>query len=773
MGKITNNSKSACLLLGVSCLVIASGLAIPSFSWFAKAKTQTEGDSISGSSTSAYFRGKGTAESPYLIETTKQLYYFNWLQDLGYFNKKVDGGSSIDQIYFSLENDLDMSDYVLPPAGTKEYPFLGNFNGKDHVIKNLNINNDFSSLTKKPSNAKDEDGDGLLDDAEIVGFFGIIGEWANGDAYTFDTKANAVSGLYFDNLQINSSASKTLGGLLAGYVNGAMSNCAVRSGNISFTTGASPIQDSVFGTTNDKLSKYSLIGDYNSENFSWKGKPSDKGDQWGASIDIFALSKRISLMSKAIGKDKNYLFESPTYNLNMRLSLPSANYYDYEGSTANSAMLQSGTCLPLTIDEEKMGDLSQFYVKENQTAEIVANNNAAYVVGGGPKSGSTNAVVRIRNQKANKDSQGPKNSFFKFTSTRGLNESGGMFSEDNFSFLYYDTTTDIQYRLLDEKNKSTSFDNSSLGITNQNVANMHFDNYANVKTNLLNMFSSATSDSFLASNNGPLLPGMLILNRDPLSSYPAKKTGENVTVCGTNYATYEFYEGGINFTLKKDGFLSIAVGTYNNSSDAYFFDLYKIDRSETQGSDNATNTIEGYSKIKAISGTPKQSNIAYAFDTTSEESYDSANKTFSFEQISNGAKFKNSSIYFLEIPVRKGSYFMSNAEKGKTNCPYILYFDIGTSANGDGETEENPDIDFTYYKSGTTLALLSDSDYQKSDVSFAITGTPTSTTAFYFWRRNSSSGVFYFIDPTGCVITPSGSGSSSNPGSKDDYTAGA
>ncbi len=766
MGEFRKSSKTACLILGVSCLVAAGCLAFPSFAWFAKAKTTAEADSISGSSTSAYFKGKGTEENPYLIESARQLYYFNWLQDLGYFNE--DKGGSVDQIYFSLKNDLDMNGYVLPPAGTTTNPFVGNFKGNGHVIKNLHISNSISELTEKPSNAKDANNDGLLDDAEIVGFFGIVGKWSGKE--NIDTSINSVSGLYFDKLKITSQAKSTLAGLLAGYVNGSMSDCAVRSGNIAYASDAKPLQNSVFGTDNDKLSKYSLIGDYNSENFEWNGKPSDGGDKWGASVDIFNLSKRISLMTKSLTKDKTYHFKSDNYNLNMSVSNYTSENYDYAGTSANSAMLESGTYLPLSIDEEKMGDLDSFY--DNSKSEIVASHNAAYAVGGGPKSGSTNAVVRVRNQKANKDSsQGPSKSFSTFKNTRGLGSTGGTFSEDNFSFLYYDTVNKAQYRLRDDYNKSTAFSDTS--ATDKDVKDFNFHNYANVKANTLSMFNSSTSDD-LISTSSVLLPGMLLLNRNPLSSYADTTTGKNVTIGGKTYGSYQFYSGGINFTLEKDGYMSIAVGVYNTKNDGYFFDIYSVNRSESGSGSTLTSTITGYNKISSISGTPGKGNLAYSFGTTSESGYDASNITFSFEEISNKAILKNSTMYFLEIPMKKGTYFICNAENGKTNCPYILYFDIGTNAeSGDDDDGGTPDIDFTYYSSGTELVKLSDASYQKSDVVFSISGTPSPTT-FYFWRKDATSGVSYFVEPSGCAITPIGNGTNSNPGSKDDYeTSGA
>jgi hypothetical protein len=95
-----------------------------------------------------YFNGGvGSAVDPYQIHTPLQLYYFAWLQDLGLFN--VDGddeGTEIDTVYFVLTSNINMKDnetqYTLPPVGTTEYPFVGNFNGQGYTVSNLTCGTD-------------------------------------------------------------------------------------------------------------------------------------------------------------------------------------------------------------------------------------------------------------------------------------------------------------------------------------------------------------------------------------------------------------------------------------------------------------------------------------------------------------------------------------------------------------------------------------------------------------------------------------------------------
>ena len=307
----TEKSRKPLLILGIAFLVGAGALSVASLAWFAAPKTQVDSNSISGIGTASYFDGgDGSEGDPYQIRTAKQLYYFNWLQDLGYFNryKKDTSGSDtteIDQTYFVLTDNIDASGFVLPPAGTKTYPFLGNFNGAGYTISNLSISNSTSKLSQSGIPKGAQTSDGLLSNAEIVGFFGIVGQWGNSTSYTFSSDANNVKDLYFDKLLVDSNASTTLSGLLAGYVNGNMSHCGVRAGKLTYATGASPIKDSTFGSDNTKLSKYSLIGDYNEDNFTWEGKGGTSSDTgYGTSTDIRALydeMARLNLLDGTTG----------------------------------------------------------------------------------------------------------------------------------------------------------------------------------------------------------------------------------------------------------------------------------------------------------------------------------------------------------------------------------------------------------------------------------------------------------------------------------------
>ena len=141
-------SKLMAFFLSVALTVVATFSA--TIAWYETAIRFDDKDAdVTGSSMGAYFDyGNGTdAENAYGIRTPRQLYNLAWLQYLGYFNKIKNNAS--EQVYFELADDIDMTGWTLPPIGTTNYPFIGNFNGNGKVISNLNVSNFFSDLVQQ------------------------------------------------------------------------------------------------------------------------------------------------------------------------------------------------------------------------------------------------------------------------------------------------------------------------------------------------------------------------------------------------------------------------------------------------------------------------------------------------------------------------------------------------------------------------------------------------------------------------------------------------
>ena len=72
-------------------------------------------------------KGKGTSESPYLIEKVADLVY-------------IAGSNDTESKFYRLENDIDLGGELLTfSLGTSEAPFSGNFDGNEHIISNFKI----------------------------------------------------------------------------------------------------------------------------------------------------------------------------------------------------------------------------------------------------------------------------------------------------------------------------------------------------------------------------------------------------------------------------------------------------------------------------------------------------------------------------------------------------------------------------------------------------------------------------------------------------------
>ena len=235
------------------------GVVFGTFAWFQTANAIDSKHDISGESLEAYFAyGNGTAERPYGIATARHLYNLAWLQYMGQFNT----GESKRQYYFELADSipstgLDMTGYIIPPIGTEQNPFVGNFNGNGKIIKNLTISNDESELFKK-TNPHPDSSQVDYTTPKIVGFFGVVGNLDTAYTGTYSSSVNTVYNLGLVDPKIQSQAQNTLVGILAGYVDAEIENVAIENPTINvLNSSATYINKNKF---TDKISDYYVIG---------------------------------------------------------------------------------------------------------------------------------------------------------------------------------------------------------------------------------------------------------------------------------------------------------------------------------------------------------------------------------------------------------------------------------------------------------------------------------------------------------------------------------
>jgi hypothetical protein len=747
---------------------------VGSLSWFDNKSTLPQ--DFKGESANAFFAGgKGTSSEPYKITTARHFYNLCWLQYLGRFNKDTDNDGVIDQVYFTLENDISFKDFgsALPPIGTTKYPFVGNFNGNDHVISDYTITDEYSKLTKHPSiidteNTYHSDNSSTINYCSIIGTFGVIGYNTTGSIdvdssetslYDFSSSqldVNSVSGLYIKNVTIKPKTKNTLAGLLAGYVSANISDCGVNYSNFDFSNGATNISSDKF---NGKLSNYTLIGDYNSTQYAWDGHSSGQNNDFGGSIDMLTMNRRIS-----------YIKSSGNSGYNVTFGTTSSSGYNWLTNSTYTD-LSSGSYLPINIDltETSLVDVSgkddtsnSYY--STHSSEPTLNTNSGYITGGN---------VRVRAQASNKDNQGIKYAVKRVSGTTTGSQSGNydLFSDSsgkvisldklksNIGFLTYSFDQSGIAAIYDDDDKdfvqSSDFVYKVAGqdqTSKKYVSASSFAKYSSVKNNLLQMFYDSTNAYY--NNSGSTayaiyLPGFRFQNWSTDSTFTAttKWLGEDKTVT--------FHNNGVQFELKKDGYITAIVSKYDSSGNFVFYNLYSVDM------DNGATLTKINTIHRDSSG-----NITY-------NQSDSSTKVFDFSPLLTTETGMNAyQLFYFEIPVKKGAYFLSTYGSSATSSayPYLLYLDIGANAGDSGGTSETvgtiKDVSFYYYD-GSTLVKVTDGG---TDVVFDISGDGS---AIFYFNRIKDTGVLYFDENVTGLTRTLGSTVTGTSGLASDKTCTA
>ncbi len=262
----------------------------PALAWLSIPIKATFPDNISGSTEIAYFEsGTGSVDDPYIISNKAHLYNLAWLQYIGYFNlnDRDNNNNARAQSYFKLKNDIDMDGLSIPPIGTTQYPFLGNFNGNGKKIIGCITANALSALEKHPVRAQFIDS-GLLgkyvenstDEAgQVIGLFGVIGDYnnevsrisgisgysasdatpptANDDGTVLYTQAISAYNFSVDGYQLQNYTNATTVGIAAGYVNAPLTGVKLSNSTVDVKKSSSAF-DATAMTEN--VSDYTLVG---------------------------------------------------------------------------------------------------------------------------------------------------------------------------------------------------------------------------------------------------------------------------------------------------------------------------------------------------------------------------------------------------------------------------------------------------------------------------------------------------------------------------------
>ncbi len=364
MKKSKKTTKYFLSVMAVILALVMAIFAMPTFAWL---NVGIQSDvKMTASVHGSYFEsGDGTENNPYEIARPIQLYYFAWLQQLGYFNEATDDGTQVRTTYFYVSKDLDMqrsdgTNYVLPPAGTLRYPFVGNFDGKGHVISNLTVSND--ALTDAP--ARGETG------VQIIGFFGVVGSYSDDgkvgggirNAQTgevtpadlpYDSATLVAKDFYLKDITVETKEpdpKTSVIGIVAGYVNGEVSGVGVCGATVTVASGISPYTSDAM-SDNENMSNYGLVGYcaddqvknldvnqvkiYETTQGAFEITADELGASWGGSIAMESMFKRIgNVYTAAKSATKPTYVTSETYNpttgvTSNQRTANSSDFYNY------------------------------------------------------------------------------------------------------------------------------------------------------------------------------------------------------------------------------------------------------------------------------------------------------------------------------------------------------------------------------------------------------------------------------------------------------------
>ena len=769
-------------------LSLAFAFVAVTFCWFSRGELLNFRDDF-GSAKASYFGGGdgSSEEKAYVISSSTHFYNLAWLQYLGYFNAAGGANNGRLQSYFKLTENIDMRELqrngtvsALPPIGTEQYPFIGNFNGNGHKIDNVFVSNLMSDLIVRPTTYKtatDDNNNEVLavygttgtttKAVNIVGLFGVTGDYgvsavakgvvSGSNEYTNKFKDSIsspmaattsgadevyygvmkVENLYTDNLSVKSASSKTLVGLAAGYASASLNNVGVYRCSITVNAGATGLSDSA------PFSNYSLLGDYNDAVITWDEKPSGgggggSGNDWGGSIDFYDLSKRITYI---LNKNQQYnSFTITNSKNNMGLNGISFTYktdkvlYEMQGNQIN---IYGQSYFPLNVDTEKEFKnenratitnngktityaTTDYFSDSTKTEEAVLTKNPGFIT-------TTNNQYETTHDIWKNSKIGASLGFTK----SGASYPSGTYNEDNLVMLNIDESGNLS-RIVDGNNITN---NTNLNDIQSTTEATKLQRYAAVKKEIKN---------FLTNDNNYIYGWTWNTSATSTIKGTFKMNGINYT---------DVLAPGIDFIVGSSGYITaIFCPNANGGGGNKLFTLYKV----TRNGDN---------------GTPTATKVAGKIPT----------QTGDFDI--------KSALLYLEIHVDAGEYFISadvdsgantSDNKGANTSAGLMYLDIGANAGGDGGGSAPGTaaytIDTVDFVNNTTDYAANGKFTAFKDVTFKLSGAGTSgVPSVSFERAAAADGedtaatkVAYIYSNITVLVTPSDGSLSSGTEKKEN-----
>lgn len=618
---------------------------------------------------------------PFEIKYPIQFYYLTWLQKLGYFNADEDNDGVIDkQYHFYLSADLDMSEdnFVLPPIGTHDNPFIGTFDGQGHIISNLTIENNNTNMTDPP-----EGGD--LSNVEIIGLFGVVGSLPN-TSYTFDSSENEIKDLYINNVNIKTSNTNALIGIAAGYVNASVSGVGVINSSIEFTK----THTALSYTSN--LSDYSLIG-YCTDEYKdsvhaerielseitetqYSVGEDDPGNAWGGSIDMLSMNKRIKYFM----------------NLNVTSLTGTTNSSSPTAIVRNKTISANSSAYRYYIDDY------QSYSTYNGSTynKDPASNQIIYRFVGGASSAYASTS----------SSSGKMNYYFEIPAsyfpllTNGEDQ-GYSVAEGNTGYIAGDLmrgSNTVRTASYSNSYIQNSYANGELEVLSNSTVSYNASNYKRINNGHTNNLLS----SYSADISPTKYPGYAAAYQkmcDVLSSATFVQglhfTGNTISTSSTTTVpkayingqlinNYKTLRSSVDFYAKTNGSIKFFAGSYYNTvgtnADS-FFSLHVVTRS---GDSITTNQI--YYIYANTNATTKKTYPHLYYDSNNNlisagygTNVTKGDLEFDMNWLHNAPPVANA-VYYFEIPVNAGEFALGSVASNKTKGAYLMYLDLSANA---------------------------------------------------------------------------------------------
>ena len=683
---------------------------------------------VTGNTPPSYFAfGDGSEDSPYGITSPVHLYNLAWLQYLGTFNNPTDQK----QYHFVLDKDIDMKGLTLPPIGTTDNPFIGTFDGGNHLISNLTVSNKLGEddISKYPS------GITSLTGVDIVGMFGVVGNYNDVINYEYNKAIIDIHDLFLDKVTISSSSNNSLIGILAGYVNeGNVSNIDICYSKINAGKNVSPISNY------ENISKYSIIGDYNDVNINWVDKPEEEPEDggWGNSLDMRLLSKRLNYMftesetKTALGNGSH-----STYNTNLIWSQAYAGNYTYETNGLNIDLYKN-TYIPLSVDKEasELVDESTEFSKKityssssftsvsntyysTHSEELVSPSNTGYIVGGATSAKGTYLRTKTTYRGMLAASYGSSDTSKNFDPGENYN------SIDMLAFQNGNLRA-----IGDQYNQNK--ESTSIGSSRVPVEEFNFHNYDKVREDLGNLLKEQSIFGLRFYKGSSARFDLTTDN----SIYG------NVKLNNKTYNNYQLLDSSIMFNVASGGYLTlIAAGIHQANTQNYsLFNIYKIDR------DWSTYEVKSITKIENIY---KDTSGRFYYNQNSTP----ANSTLVFKAGWMGKVQIKTALLYMEIPLFSDTYPAEFALGGciESNAPsdgaYLMYLDLG--ASGDIGAPPVQEEVATIESIKFIDSIPSDRSHPDAlSILFKLSKEQTTTLVNIYFKRDSNELMFYYVDPS-------------------------